>query len=230
LDRDLPGIRISALHQAAYDDSLVGGDFYDLMPIGNGRYGVMIGDVSGKGLEAAVYTAMARYMIQAYFGEDPDPEHVIAELNSALCGYIPVGRFVTLVYGILDTNADTFSYINAGHESPLLHTGSDGKVEYLQSSGPAVGALAEAAYATTTIDFQPGDMLIFYTNGATDARCEGKFLGADGIRKIVTTHIRKSAHDLPAAVVSSIRNYANGYLSDDVAIFVIERYKPGALF
>ena len=230
LDREFGEIRISHRYQAALDESLVGGDFYDVIDFGEGKYGIAIGDVAGKGIEAAVYTAMSRYMIQAYSAEDPDPVYVVSRLNSALCRYTPVGKFVTLVYGLLDSGDRTFTYVNAGHELPFLHRSQDNHLETLSSTGPAAGALVDGEYRSEVIAFNPGDTLIFYTDGATEARCEGRFLGTDGLQKIVSDLVRGRTDDLPDAMLSSIRSFAKGHLRDDIAILAIKARVPGQLF
>ena len=223
-------IAVSGGYQAAFDESLVGGDFYDVIEFGGGKYGIAIGDVSGKGIEAAVYTAMARYMIQAYSADDTDPVYVISKLNTALCRYTPVGKFVTAIYGIVDAEAKTFTYVNAGHEIPFIFRGNSGNLEALASTGPAAGALEEGEYRSEQIAFEPSDTLIFYTDGATEARSEGKFLGTEGLQKIITDLIGRHPDDLPKAIITSIRSYAKGRLRDDIAILTVKCRVPGALF
>jgi sigma-B regulation protein RsbU (phosphoserine phosphatase) len=100
----------------------------------------------------------------------------------------------------------------------------------LQGTGPAAGALAEADYTSDSISFEPGDIIVLYTDGATEARSEGKFLGTDGLRKIVGDHIRRNLGDLAKAVLGSVRSYAKGHLRDDVAVLVIKARVPGELF
>lgn len=229
-EKEYEEIRISHCYQAALDESQVGGDFYDIIDFGDGKYGIAIGDVAGKGVEAAVYTAMTRYMIQAYSADDPDPVYVLSRLNSALCKYTPVGKFVTLVYGVLDAENQTFRYVNAGHEIPFIHRGQDNRLESLASTGPAAGALVDGEYSSEAIAFNPGDTLIFYTDGATEARCEGKFLGTEGLQRIVSELVGRHADDLPDAMLSSIRSYAKGHLRDDIAILAIKARVPGQLF
>lgn len=233
LDNDLPDIEILSYYLAAYDESLVGGDFYDLIDFGEGKYAVVIGDVAGKGLDAAVYTAMTRYMIKAYSYDNPDPQYVMAKLNYALCKYTPVGKFVTVFYGIVDTKANTFKYVNAGHELPFFRKNNDNRLETLKSTGPAAGALLEAEYRIEQIPFKQGDMVIMYTDGASDARHEGKFLGTEGLHRIVANQTRIRQGDiegLPEAIIESIREYSNGYLRDDVAILIVKSKVTKALF
>lgn len=233
IDGDLPDIEALSYYLAAFDESLVGGDFYDLIDFDDGKYGVVIGDVAGKGLDAAVYTAMTRYMIKAYSYDDPDPQYVMSKLNYALCKYTPVGKFVTVFYGIIDTKANTFKYANAGHELPFFRKNNDNRLETLKTTGPAAGALLEAEYRVEQIPFKQGDMVIMYTDGASDARHEGKFLGTEGLHRIVANQTRIRQGDiegLPDAIVESIREYSNGYLRDDVAILIVKSKVTKALF
>lgn len=233
LDKERPDIEVQSHYLAAYDESLVGGDFYDVIDFADGRYGVVIGDVSGKGLDAAVYTAMTRYMIEAYSFDDPNPKYVISKLNNALCKYTPVGKFVTVFYGIIDPKEGTFCYVNAGHELPFLRRNNSNKLETLKSSGPAVGALLEAEYKIQKIPFNQGDVIVLYTDGATDARNEDKFLGTDGLHMILANHLKQSQGDitdLPKTIMNNINEYANGYLRDDVAILAVKSKVTTALF
>ncbi len=230
VEQELTGIAVSGAYQAAWDESLVGGDFYDVIDFGNGKYGVAIGDVSGKGVEAAVYTGMTRYMIQAYSADDIDPVYVASKLNAALCRYTPIGKFVTVVYGVVDTDAKTLTYVNAGHETPFIHRRETGKLDTLASTGPAAGAIEEGQYTSETVDFGHGDTLVLYTDGATEARHDGKFLGTDGLQKMLIELVPKHPDDLPEALIAAIKAYAKGRLRDDIAVLTVTAKKPGALF
>lgn len=229
-ESEMPGIEVSTLYQAAFDESVVGGDFYDISDLGDGKYGIAIGDVAGKGLDAAVYTSMARYMIQAYSADDINPAGVVSKLNAALYQHTPPSRFVTLVYGILDTNAHTFSYVNAGHELPFIYDASRKKIGSLQTTGPAAGAVDDAVYHSEIIPFEPEDTLILYTDGATDARNGSRFLGTDGLQSIIEAEIRKGYTDLPKAMQKGIRTFSDAPLRDDIAILTIKARTPGRLF
>jgi serine phosphatase RsbU (regulator of sigma subunit) len=227
---EMHGIQIAHRYRAAYDESLVGGDFYDVLDFGEGRYGVVIGDVAGKGLDAAVYTAMSRYMIQAYSAQDIDPVYVVTKLNEALCRYTPSAKFVTLFYGLLDIEEGVLTYVNAGHELPFVYRNTEDRLETLQTTGPAAGAVQQAEYVDERIPFEPGDMLILYTDGATEVRSEGKFLGTEGLQRLVNGQIRLGVHDLPQGILESVQSYANDYLRDDLAILVVKARTPGSLF
>lgn len=232
LTQELSGIEAAGLYKAGLDECSVGGDFFDIVELGEGRYGIAVGDVAGKGLDAAVYTAMAKHMIKAYSAEDPEPVSVVSRLNRALYRHTPEGKFITLVYGVLNVNNGEFVYVNAGHEPPFLHKKADETLTCLKTTGPAAGAIPDVEYASDVVPFGPGDVLVFYTDGATEARSEGKFLGTEGLEKIVARHIRANPRDLPEAIYSSVREYAKGRLRDDVVILCIKSAAapPGQLF
>jgi PAS domain S-box-containing protein len=119
----LPGLQVASLYEPAAKAERVGGDFFDFFEIDPNLLGVVIGDVCGKGLPAAVYTAMTKYTLRAYALEEPDPQKVLYRLNQALYNeIIEEGMFVTLVYGVLDLTTGTFTYVNAGHPAPVLYT------------------------------------------------------------------------------------------------------------
>lgn len=233
LDRDQADIEVQSCYLAAFDESLVGGDFYDIIDFGESRYGIVIGDVAGKGLDAAIYTAMTRYMIEAYSYDNPDPMYVISKLNYALCNYTPVGKFVTVIYGMLDTKAGTFNYVNAGHEIPFILRNNNNQLEALKSTGPAVGALLEAEYCVEKIPFNQGDAVIMYTDGATDARHGDKFLDIDGLYSMIMEQVQARQGDISGlanAILNSINDYSNGYLRDDVAILIVKSKLTSTLF
>src|SRR5205807_8336647 len=114
------GYDVKSYYAPASDVMQVGGDYYDFIDLGDGRCGVVLGDVCGKGVTAAVYTAMAKYMLRAYALEDPTPAAVLTRLNRALFSQMSEEcMFITLVYGVLDTRPGQFSYVHGAHPHPL---------------------------------------------------------------------------------------------------------------
>ena len=168
---------------------------------------------------------MSRYMIQAYSAEDPDPVSVVSRLNSTLCQYTPVGKLVTLVYGVLDISEGEFVYVNAGHECPFLYSAKDGVLSTLDTTGPATGAWLDAECRAERVEFKPGDILVLYTDHATAARSGGEFLDTDGLEKIVSGCIKESVESLPDAIFARVESFAHGHLRDDVATLVIKAVK-----
>ncbi|GEM_PF-2623595 len=232
LEHDYPGLEVTAHYEAAWREASVGGDFFEVIDLGGGRYGVVIGDVAGKGLDAAVYMGMTKHMIRAYTADDPEPVALVTKLNSALNTHTPTGKFVTLAYGLLDTNKGEFTYVNAGHELPFHYRNEDDKLVCLKSTGIAAGAVPEAQYTSETVPFKNGDILVFYTDGATDARGDEGLLNTEGVHEIVKRHIKFNSRNLPLDIFNNIRNYAGDRLQDDIIILCIKSVvpPPGKLF
>jgi len=219
---DLPGYRLVASYRPALQEAEVGGDFYDVVDVGGGRYVVFVGDVSGKGLQAAVHTAMAKYMLRAYAHENPDPCYVLERLNEALCKYTPDELFITMFYGVLIPEARTLTYAVAGHDEPLLYDGSRGDVRTLPVTGGAVAMLPGAQFETRTLRLSPGDGLLVYTDGITEARSKGRFFGLDGISQVFAANATNDEHGLVQAIFEAASAAADGFLRDDAAILFIK--------
>ena len=117
----------------------VGGDFYDVIDFGDDKVGIVIGDVSGKGIRAAVHTAEAKYMLRAYAMIDPDPAYVVSRLNFSLFSFTGDFTFITLFYGLVDTKAGVLTYANAGHETPIIVHGRERRVTPVKATGPVLG-------------------------------------------------------------------------------------------
>lgn len=125
---------------------------------------------SGKGLPAAVYTAMARYLLRAYAIEESDPARVVHRLNRALCRQIrEEARFVTLVYGVLDLQTAAFTHVVAGHPPPILYRDASRACEFLPVTGGIVGAFEEIEYRQQATVLAPGSLLALFTDGITEA-------------------------------------------------------------
>jgi phosphoserine phosphatase RsbU/P len=169
----IPGLAAAAYyHPASTDD--IGGDFYDLFTLGDGNWGFFLGDVCGKGATAASVTSLARYTLRATATYDPDPAVVLGNLNTVLYQEIDGDalRYCTAVVGSGRPDGDGFvvTIATGGHPPPLLLR-SDGTADYLPGGGgPLVGILADATFTATTYRLDPGDTLLVYTDGLTDAR------------------------------------------------------------
>jgi serine phosphatase RsbU (regulator of sigma subunit) len=166
-DRELriPGFDIAARIEPARE---MAGDFYDLIPLADGRWGILIADVSDKGAAAAMYMAIAHSILRASAQQFCTPAAVLNAANKHLVSYSGSSMFVTLFYTILDPATGTLTYANAGHDPPLLLRGSE-FAESFDVTGPLLGILSEADYSEKTITMQPGDTLLAYTDGVTEA-------------------------------------------------------------
>jgi PAS domain S-box-containing protein len=219
---NMPGVGIAASYHPALSEAEVGGDFYDVFHLSHGRIAVVMGDVSGKGLDAAVHTAMAKYMLRAYVHQDPRPSYVMERLNEAVCAYTPDEIFITIFYGILDPAERTLIYTGAGHDRPLHYSHTNKSITPLDVTGAAIGIMPEATYRQSAISLAAGDILLFYTDGITDARHNNMFFGTERLMKILTTHAGHHEGRIVKAVVSAAMKFARGKLRDDAAVLAVK--------
>ncbi len=224
---DLSGYEIAEAYLAAGEDIEVGGDFYDVMELGDGRFGIVMADVSGKGIPAAVYTAMAKYMLHGFAHEDPAPGRVLERLNDALARYVRREVFITLFYGVVHTSDGRMVYANGGHEEPLIRRGATGEVESLSGTGPALGIIAGVGYGECEAWLSPEDVLVLYTDGITEARAGKDMLGPDRLREIIAHSPAKHAQDVRDHLLQKVRDFSDGNWRDDVAVLVLKPGTPG---
>ncbi len=218
------GFEFAHEYQAALAEAEIGGDFYDVFPLGGAKTGVVMADVSGKGLKAALQTAMVKYTLRAFAAQQPDaPDAVLAHVNAVLSSDLGMmDGFVTLFYGVLDTQTGGFQYANAGHEAPFWSRKSTGECLPLPSdNGLPLGCVPSASYAAQSMQFAPGDLLVLFTDGMTEARDPGgDFLGADGLRALVPIDA-PNARDACAEIFSRVRVFAGDSLRDDVSLLLL---------
>lgn len=218
----LTGYEVVARYQPALLEAEVGGDFYDVFTLNDGRIAMAMGDVSGKGLQAAVHTAMAKYMLRAYAYDDPDPCHVLTRLNEAMCCSTPDDLFVTVFYGVLDQTQHTFVYGSAGHDGPLVYSPSASGVIPLDSTGCVCGMFPGAHYGHGSLKLSGGDVLLIYTDGITEARSSGRLFGADGLAEVLAISARGDHRDITDAVFEAAIAFGGGALRDDAAVLVLK--------
>ncbi|SES33666.1 sigma-B regulation protein RsbU (phosphoserine phosphatase) [Lentzea xinjiangensis] len=169
---EVPGVEVDAYYHPASLDQ-VGGDFYDLFPLSGGAWGFFLGDVSGKGADAAVVTSLARYTLRAAAVHETEPVGVLNHLNTVLTGTSP--RFLTVLCGRIRPTAEGASVVlaNGGHTPPVLIR-ADGTASLLHlPDGQLVGMLPNARFSAAEVHLEPGDTLLLYTDGVTEARIDG---------------------------------------------------------
>ena len=160
----LPGFDIAAYWQSARE---VGGDFYDFIPLPDGRMGLVIADVSDKGVPAALFMALCRALIRASAVASPTPGEALRRANELILADASSGMFVTLLYGILDPISRKLTYVNAGHNPPVLSRREE--VLSLRAKGIALGVIEDVELEEREVELSEGDMVVFYTDGVTDA-------------------------------------------------------------
>lgn len=219
---DLPGGRVVARYQAAGPAQLVGGDFYDCFQIRADLWGVAIGDVCGKGPEAAAMTALARFTIRAAAMADPHPADVLRALNDAvLLDQGPAGRFLSAIYATIKTGGGVLEVrlASAGHPRPLV-TRRDGRVDALPTVGPLIGVESDVEFVTTDVVLESQDMLVLYTDGLTDAGAPDNFLDEDSLLELIAGCAGESASVLADRLEDASRGI--GEPRDDVALLVVQ--------
>jgi PAS domain S-box-containing protein len=218
---EMPGLELAALYEPAAG-SLVGGDFYSAWPLPDGRLALLVGDVSGKGVEAAGVTAMVRYMAEALAQHRREPHDLVGELNDLLVSRLVDGSLVTLVLAVIDPWADELRWCSAGHPPPLL-LDAGGGLQVLDDPDPPCGAFAGQRFAVHVTAFGRGDLLVLYTDGLIEARRGGEEFGEERLHGA----LREAAGEDPASVAHAVymaaRSWAGGRLTDDVAVAVVKR-------
>lgn len=218
----IPNFELAHFYTPAWQEAAIGGDFYDFMEVGKDLYGLEIGDVSGKGLEAAVVTAMAKYVIRAYTAEDAEPAVVLERTNNAIVKYTESELFITMVYGLLNTKTRRFRYGSAGHEPMLVYRAKENAVAYEDPHGTAAGLIPDEEYLTRECALEPGDMIVMYTDGLTDARSPQRdFLGHDRLAKMVQELAGRPAQEFLQELMKRVQDYVGGEFADDIAVLVV---------
>ncbi len=231
--RKVPGVRFGHLYQPATVAGRVGGDFYDVFALPGGNVGLVMGDVSGHGLEAAALTSVSKSTIKAFAMEGQSPGAVLKKTNlvaiQALQGSDGTSRsFVTAFYGVLDPTSGLLRYSNAGHPPAIIRRCS-GQASTLECPSPVVGVFDDAAYEDRVKYLSPGDLLLLYTDGLTEARVDSDFFGEERLLALVTSSVSCQAADLPGALYSEIVQHCAGKLRDDLAILAVQLAEPAPI-
>jgi phosphoserine phosphatase RsbU/P len=204
--------------------SSVAGDFYDFLPKDNGL-GVLIADVSGHGVPAALSASMVKVAIRAQREWADDPARVLSGLNSILCGNLQ-GQFVTAGYLYLDPERGALAYAGAGHPPLLAWRGREKKVECMEENGLMLGIFPEGAYKSMTADLQPGDRFVLYTDGITEApSLAGEEFGMERFKSFLAEHAGQSAQELCDSIVKYVTAWSgNGSREqhDDLTLIVVD--------
>lgn len=223
---EMPGWQIATTWKPARETS---GDFYDFVPLPNNRIGIVMADVVDKGMGAALLMALTRTLIRTYAAEFPNhPEHLLQVTNQRLLADIDAGMFVTIFYGVLDSETGLLTYSNAGHPPPYLFSpdGKLGTISLPDSSMP-LGVSDEASWQQGLQEIPPGAMLLLYTDGVIDAQNPfGEFLGEQGMLNIIQTRIGKSAVSIQETLLATLADFAGAEPQvDDITLMTLIREK-----
>jgi len=211
LPREFPDVPGADLYARMLPARNVGGDFYDFFSLGDSRLGVVIGDVSGKGVPAAIFMALCRTLLRSVASRGLPPGEALGEMNHLVCSDNRTELFVTVFYGVLDLSTGRFDFANGGHNRPYVYA-IDGRVGPLpvdEAEGTIVGLIPDVPYTTASTQLRPGDGLLLYTDGVTEATDrDGRMYSERGLEVYL-----RQAHDRPATAIV-------GGLVDDVGSFI----------
>lgn len=213
------GVMARALYSSATAAAFVGGDFYDLIRLPDRRACVILGDVSGKGVEAASVSAAVKTALGAYAWEGLPPAHMVRSLNDFLLGFSRLETFATLFVGLVDLEAATLTYCSAGHPPAMLLRASTHELQTLDVQSGVVGAFREMTYRDGVISLERGDLLLLYTDGVTEARGpKGDFFGEDGLSEALMRETQRGTDGLLDRLLQTLDAFTDRHLDDDVAM------------
>jgi len=224
-----PGLRVQTEYEPAWKEALVGGDFYDVLALGDGRVALVVGDVTGKGLAAATHTAEVKYALRAILHEHPEPARALARLNRLLAQPQPGGAgppLVAVALAVVDTRTGEASVASAGAEHPLLLR-ADGTAEEIRAGGMLLGTLREADYEAQAVRLAPGDCLLLVTDGLTEARRGREFFGYAGLTRAAQRAQAAGLGRVGEAIIADAKGFTGGALHDDVCLLLVRR-EPAA--
>jgi sigma-B regulation protein RsbU (phosphoserine phosphatase) len=223
-DPDLPGYDISAYN---YPTEEVSGDYYDWVPIYEDQIGIVIADVAGKGVPAALLMAFLRASLRSASHTGYATHISMAKVNYLLWESIERNQYVTAFYGILDASNRTLSYSNAGHNPPLLLTADGSRTQFIRRGEQPLGMFRDTRYHEYYLSFDPGDLLVLYTDGATEAlNPAGEEFGRDRLAEAVKASYNLTARELVSSLERAVLDWTEGAgATDDITFFVIKALK-----
>jgi sigma-B regulation protein RsbU (phosphoserine phosphatase) len=211
---------------------MVSGDYYDYLALTGAKVALAIGDVSGKGISAALLMATVqsclrtqiRACLEGATGDGAvEPARLVTQLNQQLVDYTPVEKFATFYFGVYDDDTGLLSYTNAGHPPPIVVR--NGEVLRLETNGMVVGAFLFAEYEESRISLQPGDLLVCFTDGITEPENEyGEMFGEDRLADLIVKHSQSRPHEVVETVFAAVRQWScTAEAQDDMTMLVARR-------
>jgi sigma-B regulation protein RsbU (phosphoserine phosphatase) len=223
----VPGLDVGGAYRPAGDGSEVGGDFYDVFRTSAETWGIVLGDVCGKGASAAVVTSLARYTVRAEALHVSSPAAVLVGLHKALVSYYP-DTLLTVLFLLLDQvpEGHRLRVATGGHPLPLCRR-ADGRIETLGRPGSFLGMAETAEISEFATLLRPGDMVVLYTDGVSEARQTGSFFGETGVAAVAGACAGRPAQAVADAVVAAALDFQHGPARDDIAVVVVKVPLPG---
>lgn len=219
----LGNVSIESFYEPGSDEADIGGDFIDVFELQNGFISIALGDVSGKGVDAARQAVIAQCGLRTYARESSSPDEALTRLNSMLADDLRFGGFVTLFHAVLDQSIGHLTYVTGGHEPPVIYRAGLRAAEMLLPNGQLLGAVANVEESCNTLTMGTGDFIFVYSDGLSEAKlADGSIIGSEKIAQILA--LRAGSGDLHTVVrntVEEIRSLAGGRFRDDVAVIAV---------
>ncbi len=228
LPDSIPGLRFAHRYHSAAEVALVGGDFYDVFELDYGLLGVTVGDMSGKGLDAAVMTSLVKHTVRAHAVEKgKTPADIVALASRVLYMQSHLEHFATVFFAILDRRDGRLVYCNAGHPAPaILRAGRE--ITELPSNSPLIGAFPDLPYANSETYLETEDVLLLYTDGLVEARRGEVMFGESRLADVLERCHGLEPEQLVETVAGAVDEFAGGRLTDDLALLAVRRLElPG---
>jgi phosphoserine phosphatase RsbU/P len=202
----------------------VGGDFYDVLPLPDGKVIVALGDVAGKGSPAALLMALLLAVLRTLVDEQLEPAPLVERLNAQIARHRPASRFITLFFGVFDPDTGVLTYVNAGQNPPLIRR-RDGRYDRLTSTGVALGMFEGSRFAAERTMVLPGELLVLYSDGITEAENPiGQPFEETGLEQVIDAYAAEAPAQLAANVLSAVeRHAARPRFTDDLTILLLKR-------
>jgi phosphoserine phosphatase RsbU/P len=214
----LDGFQLTGRAQSARS---VGGDYFDILALGDGKVALCIGDVAGKGMPAALLMANLQAAVKATAGPDVAPSRLCENVKRVVGDNLTGGKFISFFYGVLDRATRTLTYTNAGHNPPIL-VRANGEIERLMHGGPAFCRLfRDDPHEQATATLAPGDRLVLFTDGASEARRGDEEFGEERLAAFIAAHRAAGAAALQERIVEELTAFTSGNFSDDVTLVVV---------
>jgi sigma-B regulation protein RsbU (phosphoserine phosphatase) len=222
--RDYPHLSVAGCN---FPCLAVGGDYFDVFPLGENRTAFLLADVSGKGLGAALVTTMLQGVLSG-ITLGTDPARLFNHLNKFLCNHSEIGRYATMFFGILDDKG-ALDYINAGHPSPILIRCCGRTEEAFTEGSFPVGLVPEAEYSTASVKLEPGDTLVLFSDGVTEAMDpQEELFGVPRLVKVLIGQNETPLDELQKVLLEAVENFAQGVSQADDLTLLLVRYRAAA--
>lgn len=203
--------------------SFIGGDYYDLARVGDSTTAFCVADAAGKGLPAALLMSNLQAVLKSLMRDGLPPSDVCSRVNRFLFDIMPENKFVSFLYGVLDSKAHRLTYCNAGHNPPLLVRG-DGSVDKLHSSGAVLGQFLSWPYGQNDLYFERGDTLLLFTDGVVEAcNAQEEPFGEERLVQLTRQLKNESAQTIQNALLQAVSHHCGGPLQDDATLIVLQR-------